>query len=339
MSFLAYFFANYSLFFAKTATIVIAILIIFAALAALRIKAKAQNKATLNVDKINEKYDEIKEEINRIIQIKSERKKFKKEKKLAEKSEKKSDLPPKRLFVLNFNGDMQASAVSSLREEITAILLTAQKDDQVLLKLESGGGVVHGYGLASSQLQRLKEAKIFLTISIDKVAASGGYMMACVADKIIAAPFAIIGSIGVIAQLPNVHKLLKKNDIDFEQITAGDYKRTLTVFGENTKAGREKLQEEVDEMHELFKTFVKTNRPIVPIEQVATGEHWFAVQTLDKKLVDQLQTSDDYLMAQKDHFDMYEVEYKMRQTFLQKLTDRTQSHLAKIFNRNNKMYA
>ncbi len=343
MSFLAYFFTNYSLFFAKTATIVIAILIVFASLAALRMKAKSQNKATLHVDKINEKYDEIKDEINEIIQTKSERKKLSKEKKVREKIDKKnnknSDGYRKKLFVLNFNGDMQASAVSSLREEITAILLTAQKEDQVLLKLESGGGVVHGYGLASSQLQRLKDAKIFLTISIDKVAASGGYMMACVADKIIAAPFAIIGSIGVIAQLPNVHRLLKKNDIDFEQITAGEYKRTLTVFGENTKAGREKLQEEVDEMHELFKTFVKTNRPIVPIEQVATGEHWFAAQTMDKKLIDQLQTSDDYLMAQKDHFDMYEVEYKMRQTFLQKLTDRTQSHLAKIFNLKNKMYA
>lgn len=342
MLFLNQFLSEYSIFLAKTATIVIAIIIVFTALIALKIKAKSQNKGSLQIEKLNEKYEDIQSEINNIIQTKVEKKARKTMGKKSEKEKKaheKSDTPPSRLFILNFTGDIQASAVSSLREEITAILLTAKSSDEVLIRLESAGGVVHGYGLAASQLQRLKNAKIPLTVSIDKVAASGGYMMACVADKIIAAPFAIIGSIGVIAQLPNVHRLLQKNNIDFEQITAGEYKRTLTIFGENTKAGREKLQEEVNEMHALFKNFVKTNRTIVPIETVATGEHWFAMQTLDKKLIDQLQTSDDYLMQKKDHFDLYEMTYKIKQPLSKRIMERMQNNFLKLFSVKNKFYA
>jgi len=334
MSFLFAFLSEYSIFLAKTATIVIAILVILVALFALKTKARLQSKPTLHIEKINEQYEDMQDEVNDVIQSKAEKKAAKAKKKQEAKEKKSADkkeVTPKRLFVLQFHGDMQASAVTSLREEITAILLTAKSQDEVLLCLESAGGVVHGYGLAASQLQRLRDAKIPLTVSIDKVAASGGYMMACVADKIIAAPFAIIGSIGVIAQLPNVHRLLQKNHIDFEQITAGEYKRTLTIFGENTKAGREKLQSEVDEMHELFKTFVKTHRAVISIDAVATGEHWFAIQTLDKKLVDLLQTSDDYLMQQKDHFDIYEMEYKIQQSFLKRIMNRMQHKMATLF--------
>ncbi len=187
--------------------------------------------------------------------------------------------------------------MASLREEVTAVLAVAREGDEVLLKLESGGGMVHGYGLASSQLDRIKAAGLPLTISVDKVAASGGYMMACIADKIVSAPFAIVGSIGVIAQLPNFNKLLKKHDIEFEQLTAGEYKRTLTMFGENSDKAREKFKEELEETHGLFKDFIRDHRPALDLDKVATGEHWFGTQAHELGLVDEISTSDDLVVA------------------------------------------
>ena len=195
----------------------------------------------------------------------------------------------------------------------------AGSGDEVVVRLESGGGVVHGYGLAASQLQRIREQKIPLTVAVDKVAASGGYLMACVADQIIAAPFAIIGSIGVLAQLPNLHRLLKKHEIDFEQIYAGEYKRTLTLFGENTDKAREKMREELEETHGLFKDYVKVQRPDLDIEKVATGEHWLATRALELGLVDRLQTSDDYLMAARRDAQLILLSYTERKKLLDRL--------------------
>jgi serine protease SohB len=204
----------------------------------------------------------------------------------------------KRIYVINFNGDMRASATENLRQEITAILSIADKDkDEVVVNLESPGGMVHGYGLAASQLARIRQHNLPLTICVDKVAASGGYMMACLANTIIAAPFAIIGSIGVVAQLPNFHRLLDKWDIDYEVLTAGEYKRTLTVFGENTDAGRQKFIADLEDTHTLFKEFVSDYRPSLDIEKVATGEHWYGKQALGLGLVDKLMTSDEYLLT------------------------------------------
>ena len=200
-----------------------------------------------------------------------------------------------RLFVCDFNGDVRAQGVASLREEITAILAVAGALDEVAVVLESAGGTVHGYGLAASQLRRVRDRGIRLTIIVDKIAASGGYMMACVANEILAAPFAIIGSIGVVAQLPNFHRLLRKHNIDFEQVTAGKYKRTLTLFGENTDADRAKFQEEIDDAHALFKEFVADQRPQLDLERVATGEYWFGTRALSLGLVDRLSTSDEFI--------------------------------------------
>ena len=225
-----------------------------------------------------------------------------------------------RVFVLDFDGDMQASQVDQLREEVSAILPVVGESDKVLLRLESGGGVVHGYGLAASQLMRLKDAGITLTISVDKVAASGGYMMACVGDEIIAAPFAILGSIGVVAQLPNFHRLLKKNDIDFEMHTAGEYKRTLTIFGENTDKAREKFQADIDDIHVLFKDFVSSNRPVVAIEEVGTGEFWFGQRALEKNLADRLCTSDSFLVEHLEGYDLIEVRYRAKRSWQEKLS-------------------
>ena len=330
------FLVNYGLFFAKTLTIVIAIVIILAAIFAIKAKAKQAQQESLCIKKLNEKYDNMTDEINDAIQTKQEKKSFKKiqkkeskEKKLIEKNNINN-----RIFIVRFYGDMKAAAVDSLRESITAILLTAKQNDRVLICLESGGGMVHAYGLAASQLQRIRDAKIPLIVSIDKIAASGGYMMACVANEIIAAPFAIVGSIGVIAQLPNLHRFLKKKDIEFEQLTAGEYKRTLTVFGENTDAGRKKMQSEIDETHELFKTFVKTHRAQVDIDQIATGEHWFATQCIEKKLVDKLQTSDDYLLSNKDTHALYEIEYKLKKPFAKRVSGFVQNTLHQLTHEN-----
>lgn len=223
--------------------------------------------------------------------------------------------------MLDFDGDVKASEVEPLRQEISAVLLLAEAEDEIVIRLESPGGMVHEYGLASSQIERIKRKQIPLTICVDRVAASGGYMMACLADKLLAAPFAIVGSIGVIAQLPNFHRLLKKNDIDYEVLTAGEYKRTLTVFGENTEKGREKFVQELEETHDLFKGFVQEYRPQVDINSVATGEIWFGKQALENKLIDELSTSDQYLMDAADQADIFIVRYEEKKSLQDKISD------------------
>ena len=239
----------------------------------------------------------------------------------------------KRIYVLDFDGDVAAEEVSSLREEITTVLSIAEPCDEIILKLESPGGMVHAYGLAASQLQRIKDAKIPLTICVDKVAASGGYMMACLADKLVAAPFAIIGSIGVVVQLPNFHKILKKNEVDYEVISAGEYKRTLSTFGEITDKGRAKVQEDVENIHEIFKQWVKSHRPIVDVSRVATGETWVGMQAKERYLVDELNTSDDVLVRACKDADVFEVSYKFKQTLQDKLGAAVEAGVARAANK------
>jgi serine protease SohB len=262
-------------------------------------------------------------------------KKLQKEEKKADKAKKKHkpEEPErrKRVFVLSFDGDVRASAVENLREEISAILTLAKRDDEVVLRLESPGGMVHGYGLAASQLQRISQREIPLTVAVDAVAASGGYMMACIGTKIIAAPFAIIGSIGVIAQLPNFNRLLKKHDIDYEMFTAGEYKRTVTMFGENTDKGREKFVEELEDTHTLFKDFVSRHRPQVNIDDVATGEVWYGTRALECQLIDDIQTSDEYLMQAAKECDVYTVEFAFKKTLQEKLGMAAQAVSSKVY--------
>ncbi len=322
-------FTHYGIFLAKSLTVALAILITFGGVIAIAAKNKLKSKEKLEIKKLNDHYQEIKELINQETLDKNSYKQLvKSEKKKAKKSEPKNS---SRLFVLDFDGDMQASKVENLREEITAILTVATPKDEVLVKVESQGGTIHGYGLAASQLKRIKERNIPLTVAVDKVAASGGYMMACVADRILAAPFAIIGSIGVIAQLPNFHRLLKKHDVDFEQIMAGEYKRTLSLFGENTKEGRAKLQQEVNEAHELFKAFIASNRPIVDIEHLATGETWYGTKARDIRLIDEIITSDDYLLKASEKNNIFKVTYTIKKSIVDRLSLSLQKNIAKIF--------
>lgn len=245
--------------------------------------------------------------------------KKKAKKKLKEKTEKNEKKHDKRAFVLDFDGDVKAQDVKQLREEISSLLSIAKTGDEVVLRLESPGGMVHAYGLAAAQLARIKEAGLTLTICVDKVAASGGYMMACVADKIYAAPFAVIGSIGVVAQLPNFNKLLKKHDVDYEMFTAGDFKRTVTVLGENTEADREKFQQEIEQTHQLFKDFVNTYRPTLDLTKVATGEHWYGEDAIELGLVDELTTSDSYLFKLMNDKEVYVLHTHKKPTLAEKL--------------------
>ncbi|GKX54509.1 protease SohB [Leminorella grimontii] len=321
--------SQYGLFLAKIATFAVVV-----AAAALFILSATQRKGSrrgeLTLVDLGEQYRHMQEEMQvaRMPQAeqklwnKAQKKKDKAEAKLAKQAAKSGEQSKQKpcLFVLEFKGSMDAHEVEALREEITAVLAVAKAEDEVLLKLESPGGVVHGYGLAASQLDRLRKAGVRLTVAVDKVAASGGYMMACVADRIVAAPFAIVGSIGVVAQIPNFHRLLKKNAIDVELHTAGEFKRTLTLLGENTEAGREKFREELNETHRLFKAFVSEQRPSLDIDAVATGEHWFGVQAKEKGLIDEIGTSDDLLIAQLSKRDVIGVRYAQRKRLIDRLT-------------------
>ncbi|MDX1451092.1 MAG: protease SohB [Oleiphilaceae bacterium] len=316
------FLSEYGIFLAKVVTIVLAIMFILAAAGEAALKNRKQERKELRVDKLNDKLDDTLKELEDHILDKDTLKKQRKAEKKAQKEQQKSGAveDKKRVYVLSFDGDIKASAVDTFREAVTAVLAIARPDkDEVVVKLESPGGMVHGYGLAAAQLDRIKHRNIPLTACVDKVAASGGYMMACVADKIVASPFAIMGSIGVVAQLPNFHRLLKKNDIDVEILTAGEYKRTLTMFGENTEKGRRKFQEDLEDTHVLFKEYVSEHRPVVDIEKVANGDIWFGSRAKEVNLVDDLQTSDDYLMEACKSADVYTVDVKEKQHLMDKL--------------------
>jgi serine protease SohB len=320
-----------ALFAAKTIIIflfIFGVLILFFTLA---VKNKDKTKGKLVIKNLNKKYAHMAEGLLAETLPSKLFKLFKKEQNAVEKAKLKSKFPPKNIFVLNFQGDMKASAVAGLSEEITTILNVANPQDEVILCLESAGGFVHGYGLAAAQLMRLRTRQIPLTITIDKIAASGGYLMACIGNKVISAPFAIIGSIGVLVQIPNFNRLLKDNHVDFVQLTAGEYKRTVTMFGENTEAGREKLKQEIEEIHQLFKRLIKENRPHIDIQKVATGEHWLGQQAIDLNLVDEIKTSDDYLLERSKTANLYEIRYEIKKPFLTKLTATASLMREKLF--------
>ena len=326
------FFYQYGLFLAQAVTLVAAVLILVTGLVSIGQRQRAeQHEGHIEIRNLNEKYKHIGEAIQQVVtdpeQFKHEQKQQKKADKKKAKAQKKarktdtgeSSDSRKRLYVLGFEGDLKASATDNLREEISAVLGQTREGDEVLVKVESPGGLVHGYGLAASQLQRIRDASVPLTIAVDKVAASGGYMMACVANRIVAAPFAVLGSIGVLAQLPNFHRLLKKHDIDFELYTAGEYKRTLTMFGENTEKGREKFLQELEETHDLFKDFVSANRPQLDISKVATGEVWYGQQAVAEGLVDELQTSDAFIQKHLADWDVFDVRFVHKKNWQEKL--------------------
>ena len=309
------------IFAAKTGIIIfgIAFIIILIAFIAMR----SQSKTELQIEPIHKNMEELEQTLKSVTLSKEELKQEKKKQKAKQKAEdKKSTLDVKKIFVINFNGDMKASQVENLRKEITSVLQVASIKDEVVVKVESPGGVVHGYGLAASQLLRIRERKIPLTICVDKVAASGGYMMACVANKIVAAPFAILGSIGVVAQVPNFNKILKKYDVDYKEYTAGEFKRTVSILGEITPKGEQKFLEQLEDTHKLFKEFVGTHRPQIRLDDIATGEHWYGERAKIHGLIDEISTSDDYLLKSFEaESPIYEIKYEQKKGLSEKISD------------------
>ncbi|MCS6232337.1 protease SohB [Shewanella baltica] len=324
---------EYGMFLAKAVTIVVAIVAVIIVVLASTVKHKS-DKGELRITNLSEELEVLKHGLKEELLSKKQFKAYEKQLKAEEKAkDKAADTSTGKVFVIDFKGSIDAAEVASLREEISAILAIAEKGDEVVVNVESGGGMVHGYGLASSQLDRLRQADIPLTVCVDKVAASGGYMMACVANKIYAAPFAIVGSIGVVAQLPNFNRLLKKHEIDYEQHTAGNFKRTLTVFGENSDEGRQKFQEELEETHVLFKAFVGKYRPELDLVKVATGEHWYGQQAIELGLVDAISTSDDVIMSLAAERTVYKMRYQVRKKLADKIAHGASLSVNAIFNR------
>lgn len=322
------FVVGYLLFLAKALTLV-AVAVVGAVIVVMIVRRGGKPEAErLEVTSLNEKYEAMTQAVKSAITPKKALKRYlKSEKRRKKQEEKRLEAERKRVFVLDFHGDIRASAVSHLREEVTAVLAVARAEDEVLVRLDNAGGLVHDHGLAASQLARVRERGIPLTVAVDKVAASGGYLMACVADRILAAPFAIVGSIGVLAQLPNFHRLLDQHGVDFEQIKAGEFKRTVTMFGVNTDEDRAKLKDQLEETHELFKQFIARYRPGVDLPKVATGEYWHGQQALDLNLIDALSTSDDYLFAARENADLYRVRYRIKRGLGERLGGMMQSAL------------
>jgi len=323
------FFLDFALFFLKSLTIVAAIVAVL--LSIISASKGDGSQHGLKIEKLNDKYREMADRVRQSIMSKKEWGDYEKaQKKALKKAEKAGHEEDKRVYVIDFKGDMRASAVESLREEVTALVAVATPEDEIVVCLENAGGVVHDHGLGASQLERIKSHNIPLTVIVDKVAASGGYLMASIADRIVAAPFAIVGSIGVLAQIPNFNRFLEERGIDFEQVTAGKYKRTLTMFGKNTEADREKTREDLEEVHTLFKNAVVEHRPDLNIEGVATGEYWYGRRAKELGLVDELGSSDDYLMRLSDDAQIYAVTYKGHEGMVQKLQSAFASVAASI---------
>ncbi len=321
------FFAEYGLFLLKSATVVAAIVIVIAVIASL---SRRSSQEGLEVESLNKKYKAAAHTLRQALLGKSEKRKEERREKKRLKAESKSASPRPRSFVVDFKGDLKATAVAHLREEVSAILDVAGPGDEVIVRLENYGGVVHEHGLAASQLVRIRNAGIPLLVCVDKVAASGGYLMACVASRIYAAPFAILGSIGVLAQIPNFNRMLDSHGVTFEQITAGKYKRTVTMFGENTDEDRAKLKEELEDVHALFKNAVVTYRQALDLDTVATGEHWYGARALELKLADELKTSDELLHALAAERDLYRVHYRMKLPLQKRLLSSIDSLLERV---------
>ncbi len=329
------YFIEYCLFLAKVVTLAASFILVIGAMIAIGGRGRREaGRGAISVVQLNDELDDMRDAMKKVVydkdtfkqEQKQERKRHKDEEKERKKTRKSlqsdSAIDPhekKRVYVIDFNGDIQASEVESLREEITAILSLATPQDEVIVRLESPGGMVHAYGLAASQLSRIKERGIPLTICVDMVAASGGYMMACLADRLVAAPFAILGSIGVLVQMPNFHRLLRKHEVDYETISAGEFKTTLTTFGEITQRGRDKVKEDVEDMHAIFKDWVKQHRPAVEIDGIATGETWIGLQAAERNMIDDVITSDEYIIRACDTADVFAVRFEIRRTIGDKL--------------------
>ena len=318
-------FADYVFFLLKIATLLVAVVVFIIIVAAIK-RSKSEGEQ-LQVQELNERQQDLKETLQEEWLEEKNKKQLHKERNKKAKADAATLSSKPRVFVLDFKGDLDASQAPVLGREISLLLSVLRPEDEVVVRLESAGGYVHSYGHATAQLHRLRDKGVDLTICVDRVAASGGYMMACTAAKLLVAPFAILGSIGVVAEVPNVHRLLKKHEVDYEVLTAGDYKRTLTVFGENTPEGKQKFIDDLEQTHQMFKSYVKRCRPQLDIEKVAKGEVWYGEQALGLQLVDALQTSEAYLLERQETARVFKVRLKKTLNLTEKIAGQTASVL------------
>ena len=316
--------SQYALFLAEIATLVLAVFLLVAGLVALS-RRKDKDAGQIRVTEVNRQLEAAGNRIQAVRLPRKAHRILQKQRKLDRKAQQKRAEAEPCIYLLDFKGDLRASALTALREEISAILQVARAGDAVLLRLESGGGLVNRYGLGAAQLLRLRYAQLPLTVMVDSVAASGGYLMAAAADRIVASPFALIGSIGVVAQIPNFHRWLQARNIDWEQFTAGKFKRTVTLFGENTEAGRAKLREELEDIHALFRAFVQGRRAQLDMEKVATGEAWLGSKAQELGLVDELATSDEIIRSACQRGRVLHVSYQRRLSLSERMRLSAQS--------------
>lgn len=322
------FLAEYGLFLLKTVTLVAAVIAIIGAAAAAN--RRAAHQEGLEVEHLNKKYRKLAAGLKKAVMKRAEWKTDAKAEKEREKAEAKSTEQRPRTFVIDFKGDLKASAVNSLREEVSAILDVAGEGDDVVVRLDNHGGIVHEHGLAASQLVRIRNRDLPLTVVVDRVAASGGYLMACIADRIHVAPFAVLGSIGVLAQIPNFNRMLDSHGVDFEMIAAGEYKRSVTMFGKNTDEDRAKLKEQLEDVHQLFKDVVGEYRPDLDLAKVSTGEHWYGKRALELGLADEIRTSDELLTELASDRELYKVTYRIKQPLQKRLMAGVDSALERL---------
>ena len=318
---------QYLLFLAEVASVGLAVVIAAGALIGMSTRNRREGAGHIEIRRLNDQFEAVRDVLDDMFLSGRELRRANK----ARKKERDAAGTRSRVFVLDFQGDIEASATDALREEVSGILVACRDGDEVVVRLESAGGVVHGYGFAASQLARIKARGLRLVVAVDKIAASGGYLMACIADELISAPFALLGSIGVLVEVPNVHRLLKKHDVDVEILTAGEHKRTLTLLGQNTDEGRAKLLEEIEDVHKLFQEFVGEHRPNIELAKVATGEAWYGTRALGLSLVDRLETSDQYLQSKLATAELLGVAWVVHRKGVEGLMERLSGALFRRF--------
>ena len=148
-------------------------------------------------------------------------------------------------------------------------------------------------------------------------------MMAVVADRIVASRLAVIGSIGVVGQVPNVHRLLKRFDIDVLEMTAGTNKRPVSLIGPLTDQGIETFKKQLSDTHRLFRDHVHRFRPQLDIEAVSNGDIWHGVDALTHGLIDEIATSDEMIdrARHEGDLDVFSIRWRQAKNLRERLEE------------------
>ncbi len=248
--------------------------------------------------------------------------------------------PPPRLAVLRFQGlrDLNASGDQRLSEAIDEVLVNRDHFEEAVVIIDSPGGTTHGYGHAYALLERLSASGLKVTACIDRIGASGGYLMALPADRILAGPFAIVGSVGVVAGIPNVKRLLEEKGVSYRLFVAGDKKRVVHFADDDGPEVREYMDEKLAGIHTQFLQAVEKHRgDRVKLDEVRSGDHWSAEESVEKGLglVDELQTSAEYLLERNREVALVMIERRVDITerFAGYLAARLSARVASLFTR------